>query len=318
MMKIVVLDGYAGNPGDLSWHDLEALGQVTVYDRTAVGDVLERCRDAQVVLTNKVVLDGTIIAALPQLKYIGVLATGYNVVDVQAARSHGIVVTNVPAYSTESVAQMTFAHLLNIVDRCQHYTAEARNGKWSSCADFSYTNTPVIELNGKLMGIVGLGHIGSRVAQIAHAFDMRVQALTSKAQEQLPDFVTKVDIDTLFATSDVVTLHCPLTPQTRNLVNRSRLHSMKASAILINTARGPLINEADLADCLEKGGIMAAGLDVMVDEPPHADNRLLRTRNCYFTPHIAWASKEARERLMQVSVANVKAFIDGHPVNVVN
>ncbi len=316
-MKIVVLDGYAVNPGDLSWKGLKELGDCKVYDRTAASQVVERAIDAQMVLTNKVVLDATTIGALPDLKYIGVMATGLNVVDVEAARKRGIVVTNVPDYCTDSVAQMVFAHLLNICNHVRHYTSDVRDGKWSRCSDFSYFNTPLVELTGKTMGIVGLGNIGMQVARMALVMNMKVQAFTSKAQEQLPEGITKVDLDTLFATSDVVSLHCPLTPDTHHMVNRKRLHAMKPRAILINTSRGELVNEADLADCLEKGGLLGAGLDVMAQEPPQEDNPLLRARNCYMTPHIGWASKEARTRLMDIVTRNAKAFIDGRPQNVV-
>lgn len=316
-MKIVVLDGYAGNPGDLSWKALKELGDCAIYDRTGVEQIVDRAKDADAVLTNKVPLDSTVIAALPKLKYIGVLATGYNIVDVEAAHKHGIVVTNVPNYCTSSVAQFVFAHLLNICSHVRHYTTEIRDGKWSRCKDFSYFNTPIVELEGKIMGIVGLGHIGMQVARIALAMNMKVQAFTSKAQKDLPEGITKAELDDLFMTSDVVTLHCPLTPETHHMVNRKRLHSMKAHAILINTSRGGLVNEFELADCLNKGGLLAAGIDVMTQEPPQIDNPLLHARHCYITPHIAWASKEARIRLMDAIVRNLKAFIDGKPVNVV-
>lgn len=317
-MRIVVLDGYASNPGDLSWKGLEKLGECVIYDRTGVEQVLPRCKDTEMVITNKVKLDASTISALPKLKYIGVMATGYNVVDVTEATRRGVVVTNVPAYSTESVAQLVFAHILCIANRVQHYTNEIRKGKWCACKDFSYFNTPLIELDGKIMGIIGLGNIGKRVAELAQAFHMHVQAVTSKSQQELPAGVTKVDIDTLFKTSDVVTLHCPLTPETRNIVTLKRLHDMKASAILINCARGGLVNEYDLADVLEKGGLQGAGLDVLDMEPPLEDNPLLHVRNCHMTPHIGWATKEARVRLMETVVANAKAFVDGQPQNVVN
>lgn len=316
-MKIVVLDGYAANPGDLSWDGLEQLGECTIYDRTAPDEVVERCQDADMVLTNKVKIGTNELAEMPHLKYIGVMATGYNVVDVDEAHRRGIVVTNVPAYSTESVAQLVFAHLLCIANRVQHYTNEIRNGKWSRCKDFSYYNTPLIELEGKIMGIVGFGHIGSRVAELAQAFHMQVQVVTSKEQNQLPQGVTKVDLDTLFKTSDVVTLHVPLTPETRNMVTSKRLHDMKAHAILINCARGGLIDEYALADCLDKGGLLGAGVDVLEQEPPADDNPLLYVRNCHITPHIGWATKEARVRLMEAITANARAFVEGKPINAV-
>ena len=316
-MKIVVLDGYAGNPGDLSWKKLKELGECAIYDRTSTDEIVTRAKDADAVLTNKVPLDSTIIAALPKLKYIGILATGVNVVDIEAAKKHGIVVTNVPNYRTDSVAQFVFAHLFNICCHVRHYTTEIRDGKWSHCKDFSYFNTPIVELAGKTMGIVGLGNIGMQVARMALVMNMKVQAYTSKEQKDLPEGITKAELDDLFKTSDVVSLHCPLTPATEHMVNRKRLHSMKAHAILINTSRGGLVNEADLADCLDKGGLLGAGIDVMEQEPPQLDNPLLRARNCYITPHIAWASKEARIRLMDEIVKNLKGYIDGKPVNVV-
>ncbi len=316
-MKIVVLDGYAGNPGDLSWEGLEALGECHIYDRTGEEDVISRIKDAEVVMTNKVVLDSTIIAAAPKLKYIGIIATGVNIVDLDAAKRRGIVVTNVPAYSTDSVAQNVFAHLLNITNRVYHYARKVREGYWDHAKDFAFTTTPMLELAGKTMGIVGLGNIGMAVARIAMAFNMKVIALTSKKQEELPEGITSVDIDTLFTTSDVVTLHCPLMPETQGLVNEKRLRAMKPQAVLINTARGALINESHLADCLKKGGLLGAGLDVMTTEAPLADNALLKLRNCYITPHLGWMSKEARIRLMDAIVANLKGWIDGKPVNLV-
>lgn len=315
-MKIVVLDGFAMNPGDLSWSELEKLGEVTIYDRTAPNELLERAADAPVLFTNKTVIDAAAIQSLPALKYIGVLATGYNIVDIDAAREHGIVVTNIPAYSTNSVAQMVFAHILNITHHVDHYARETRNGVWSSQADFSYTDTPVIELAGKKMGIVGLGHTGSATARIALSFGLEVHAFTSKSAESLPAGIHKAEsIDELFKTCDIVSLHCPLTADTKEMVNSRRLSMMKKSAILINTGRGPLVNEKDLAEALEKGELAAAGLDVMVSEPPVATNPLLQRDNCFITPHIAWATKEARIRLMNQTVANLKAYLDGHVIN---
>ena len=316
--KIVVLDGYAGNPGDLSWDALKAITDCTVYDRTAASEVTVRAADADMVLTNKVVFTREVIEALPKLKYIGVIATGFNIIDLDAARQHGITVTNVPAYSSNSVAQLVMAFVLEITNSVQHYTQEAREGVWSRCADFTYLNTPVIELDGNVMGIVGLGNIGQRVAQMAQAFGMKVQAFTSKPQEALPEGITKVDMDTLFATSDVVSLHCPLNAQTNGLVNASRLAQMKKDAILVNTARGPLVDEVALAEALKAGHLLGAGIDVMAQEPPAADNPLLTAPRCRITPHIGWASKEARTRLMDVVVANVAAYLAGTPQNVVS
>ncbi len=317
-MKIVVLDGFAGNPGDLSWGPLEALGHCTVYDRTAPSQVVERAADAQILLTNKVEIDRATIEALPHLKYIGVIATGYNIIDIGAAREHGVVVTNVPAYSTRSVAQIVFAHLLDITNSVQHYTREAHGGVWSKCKDFTYINTPVVELDGKVMGIVGLGHIGMAVAQIAIAFGMKVIAYTSKPQESLPQGILKADMDTLFSSSDVLTLHCPLNASTKGLVNAKRLAQMKNGSILINTARGPLVDEDALAEALASGHLMGAGVDVLSQEPPLPTNPLLAQPTCHFTPHIGWASEEARGRLMKILVDNVKAFIEGTPQNVVS
>ena len=317
-MHIVVLDGYAANPGDLSWEEMKQLGECTIYDRTSPEEVQERAQGAEILLTNKTVLNAETINALPSLRYIGVLATGYNIVDTEAARVHGVTVTNIPAYSTDSVAQMVFAHLLNICQQVQHHSEEVHKGRWSSNPDFCFWDTPLIELRGKKMGIVGLGHTGSRTARIAISFGMEVYAYTSKSAFQLPHEIKKMEMDELFAECDIISLHCPLTPDTREMVNVYRLSLMKPTAILINTGRGPLVNEQDLADALNSGRIYAAGLDVLSQEPPRADNPLLTARNCYITPHIAWASTAARERLMQIAVENVKAFIEGKAINVVN
>lgn len=314
-MKIVVLDGYAANPGDLSWDELKSLGDCTVYERTAPEEVRERATGAEILLTNKVALDAQTLDALPELKYIGVMATGYNIVDVDAAKERGIIVTNIPAYSTDSVAQMVFAHILNITQQVQHYTGEVRNGRWSSNPDFCFWDTPLIELRDKKIGIIGLGHTGFNTARIAIGFGMEVHAYTSKSPFQLPPEVKKMELNELFGTCDIVSLHCPLTDSTRELVNAARLKLMKPTAILINTGRGPLVNEQDLADALNNGTIFAAGLDVLSQEPPRADNPLLTARNCYITPHIAWATTAARERLMQILLNNVKAYLDGKPVN---
>lgn len=314
-MKIVALDGYAANPGDLSWNELKNIGECTIYDRTSPEEVLERAAGAEIVLTNKVVLDADTIAALPELKYIGVLATGYNIVDVAAAKERGIIVANIPAYSTDSVSQMVFAHILNIAQRVQHYTDEVRAGRWTNNPDFCFWDTPLIELRGKKIGIVGLGNTGFNTARIAIGFGMEVYAYTSKSPFQLPPEIKKMNLDEIFSTCDIVSLHCPLTDTTFELVNASRLKQMKPTAILINTGRGPLINEQDLADALNNGTIFAAGLDVLTQEPPRADNPLLKAKNCYITPHIAWASTAARERLMQIMLDNIKAYLDGKPVN---
>ena len=317
-MRIVILDGYTANPGDLSWDALESFGHLTVYDRTAPEEVVARANDADVVLINKVCLRREEIAQLPRLKYIGVLATGYNVVDVDAARERGIVVTNVPAYSTESVAQMVFAHLLTVTNRTEHYAQQNRAGVWTASPDFCYIDTRLTELAGKTFGIVGLGNIGQRVAAIAMAFGMKVVAFTSKSAHQLPAGIEKLSIDELLQQSDVVSLHCPLTPDTRHLINSRTLQLMKPSAIVINTGRGPLVNDQDVADALNTGRLYAYCADVLTEEPPRSDNPLLHCTNAYITPHIAWATKEARQRLIATAIANVKAFIEGSPVNVVS
>ena len=316
-MKIVILDGYAANPGDVSWDALQDLGSVTVYDRTKPEETTDRAAGAEVVLTNKVVLGRKEIEQLPQLRYIGVLATGYNVVDVQAAHERGIVVTNVPAYSTESVAQMVFAHLLTVTNRTEHYAQQNRQGRWSRNPDFCYWDTPLTELAGKTFGIVGLGNIGSRVAQIALAFGMRVKAMTSKSEDMLPAGIQKADLMELLATADVLSLHCPLTDVNRQFINARTLAVMKPSAIIINTGRGPLVNDGDVAEALAEGRLAAYCADVLTEEPPKTDNPLLQQPNAYITPHIAWATHEARCRLIDTAVRNVRSFAEGHPVNVV-
>lgn len=314
-MKIVVLDGYALNPGDLSWDEMKLLGELEIYDRTSPEQVLERSIGAEALITNKTVLTSYHMDALPNLKYIGVLATGYNVVDINAAKEHKIVVTNIPAYSTQSVAQMVFAHLLNITQRVGYYSKENTNGRWAKNQDFCYWDTNLIELAGKKIGIVGFGNIGQATARIALAMDMKVLAYTSKNQADLPIGILKVDLDELFSASDVISLHCPLTPETKELVNTKRLNMMKKNAILINTGRGPLINEKDLADALNKESIAGAGLDVLSTEPPLADNPLLTAKNCFITPHIAWATYEARTRLMQIAIDNLKSYMEGNIIN---
>lgn len=314
-MKIVVLDGYAANPGDFSWEKMDRLGECVVYDRTASEELVVRAQGAEALLTNKTVITEEVMGLLPDLKYIGVLATGYNVVDIEAARRRGIVVTNIPAYSTESVAQMVFAHLLNITQRVGYYADENKRGRWTTSEDFCYWSTPLIELAGKRMGIVGLGNTGMATARIALAFGMEVIAYTSKKKEELPEGIVACSLEELFATADVVSLHCPLTEDTKDMVNADRLRLMKPTAILINTGRGPLVNEGDLAEALDKGRILAAGLDVLSQEPPKADNPLLTACNCFITPHIAWATIEARERLLDVAVKNLQHYIAGCPIN---
>ena len=316
-MRIVILDGYSANPGDLSWKELEQMGEVTVYDRTSPSETVQRAADADIVLTNKVVLDREKIAQLPRLKYIGVLATGYNVVDIEAAHEHDIIVTNVPAYSTESVAQMVFAHLLTVTNRTEHYAIQNRSGRWTANPDFCYWDFPLMELAGKTFGIVGLGNIGRRVAEIAFAFGMKVKAMTSKSQAQLPAGIEKAELQTLLSSADVLSLHCPLTDKTRHLINADTLRQMKPTAILINTGRGPLIDDQAVADALQKGRLGAFCADVLTTEPPSSNNPLLSQPNAFITPHIAWASTEARTRLLQIAIANVRAFANGKPQNAV-
>lgn len=313
-MKIVVLDGYTLNPGDLSWDELKKLGDITVFDRTAPEDVIQRIGDAQVILTNKVIIDRNIMEACPTLKYIGVLATGYNVIDIQAAHELNIVVTNIPAYSTHSVAQMVFAHILNITNDIARYAEETKSGKWSVCPDFCYWNSPIVELAGKTMGIIGLGNIGMAVARIAIAFGMKVIAVTSKSQDTLPTSITVGNNDEILKNADIISLHCPLTEDTKEMINKASLKNMKRSAILINTGRGPLINEQDVADALNNGTIAAFGTDVLSTEPARSDNPLLKAKNCYITPHIAWATTEARTRLMNIAIENINQFISGKTV----
>lgn len=316
-MKIVVLDGYTANPGDLTWDVLKALGEVMVYDRTQPSETVARAADAEIVLTNKVVIGREEMAQLPQLKYIGVLATGYNVVDLKAAQERGIIVTNVPAYSTESVAQMVFAHLLAVTNHTERYAMENCQGRWSQSPDFCYYDGSIHELSGKTFGIVGLGNIGKRVAQIALAFGMKVKALTSKPADALPNGIQKADLHELFQTSDVISLHCPLTPDTHHLINNDTIAWMNPQTILINTGRGPLVDDDALAEALESGRVKAYCADVMTVEPPKAGSPLLKVKNAYITPHIAWATFEARQRLIEVATANVRSFLSGHPQNVV-
>ena len=317
MKKIVILDGFPANPGDLSWKALEEIGEVIIYDRTSPKDTVVRSQDADIVLTNKVCFRKEELEQLPHLKYIGVTGTGYNVIDVDEAHKRGIIVTNVPAYSTDSVAQMVFAHLLTVTNRVEHYSVQNRNGHWSNCADFSYSDTPLTEIAGKTIGIVGLGNIGQRVATIALAFGMKVIALTSKPASELTEGIRKVELEELLSESDILTLHCPLTPATQHFINSDRIQKMKPSAILINTGRGPLIDEQAVADALNNHQLAAYCTDVMGQEPPAIDNPLLQCSNAYITPHIAWATREARIRLLQVVIDNVKAFVAGKPINMV-
>ncbi len=316
-MKIVELDGQVVNPGSLFRKQLDELGEFVVYPRTAPGEVVQRAEDADAILINKVNITEEVLAQLPRLKYIGVLATGYNVVDVEAAHRHGVVVTNIPAYSTESVVQMTFAHILNITNRVAHYADDARNGRWSACPDFCYWDTPLIELAGKTLGIVGLGNIGLRVASVARHFGMDVFAVTSKDASSLPEGIQKTTLDGLLGISDIVTLHCPLTKDNYHLLDADKVSRMRKGAILINTARGALVDEQAVADALADGRLAGYGADVMENEPPREGSPLFSQPNAYLTPHIAWATKDALDRLMRICVDNVRAFAEGHPQNMV-
>lgn len=318
MKRIVVLDGYTLNPGDLSWGDLEALGDLQVYDRTAPDEVAERISNAEIVFTNKAVLAAETIAAASALRFIGVLATGYNIVDVAAASARNIPVCNAPGYGPESVAQMVFAHVLNFTQRVADHGASVRSGGWVASPDFCYWKHPLQELHGATMGIVGLGTIGGAVARIAQGFGMRVIAATRDSRRPAPEGVTWRSLDELFSESDVVSLHCPLTPETAAMINAERLAQMKPTAYLINTSRGPLVDEAALADALERGDIAGAGLDVLSTEPPAATNPLLSAPRCVITPHIAWATRAARARLMGIAVENLERFLAGIPANRVN
>lgn len=316
-MKIVVLDGYAMNPGDLSWDQLEALGDCTVHDRTSPERTIERAEGAAILLTNKTVLSGEVLDQLPDCRYIGVLATGYNVVDINAATKKGIVVTNVPAYSTPSVAQMVFAHVLNLTQHVAHHGETVKDGRWVSSPDFCYWDYPLVELDGKTMGIIGLGRIGKATAEVARTFGMNVIGYDKYADPSAGGLCTPVELDEVFRRSDVVSLHCPLTDETERLVNAQRLSLMKPTAFLINISRGPVVDEQALADALNSGVIAGAGVDVLGLEPPREDNPLLAAKNCCMTPHIAWATREARARLMKIATDNVKAFLAGDPQNVV-
>jgi glycerate dehydrogenase len=314
---IVVLDGYTLVADDLNWDGLRALGRCTIYDRTPEAEIVSRSIDADAVLINKAPLSADVMAQLPKLKYIGVTATGTNIVDLAAVTSQGIVVTNVPGYGTHSVAQLVFAHLLNLAQRVGDHAGAVRSGRWASSPDWCFWDTPQIELAGLTMGILGFGAIGREVAKIANAFGMEVIA-TNRSEVNHPDYVLMVDVDTLFRTADVVSLHCPLTPETREIVNRERLATMKPSAFLVNTGRGQLVDEQALADALAANKLAGAGLDVLSHEPPPEDHPLVDAPNCFISPHIAWATKSARTRLLGAVIDNLAAFLAGKSKNVVN
>ena len=313
-MKICILDGYSLNPGDLDWSPVERLGDVTLFDRTPADKIVERAADADIVLTNKVPFSADTLRQLPRLRFICVLATGYNIIDTEAAARQGVVVANIPSYSTMSVTQMAFAHILNITNHVASYAREVADGKWTNCPDFCFWDSALTELAGKTMGIVGLGNTGMATARIAVAMGMKVVALTSKSADTLPEGITPAPLDDVLASADVVSLHCPLTSSTRHLINAKAIGKMKPSAILINTGRGPLVDEQAVADALNGGRLAAFGADVLSQEPPRGDNPLLSARNCFLTPHIAWATLEARTRLMSTATENVRQFIAGEPV----
>ena len=320
-MKIVVLDGYTENPGDLSWEELGKLGELTVYDRTSLTDEAEaiaRIGDAEIVFTNKTPITRKVLDACPGIRFISLLATGYNCVDYAYAREKGIPVANVPTYGTASVGQFAIALLLEICHHIGHHDASVHAGNWERCADWCYWDYPLIELAGKAMGIIGFGRIGQTTGRIARAMDMEVLAYDSHPSDAGRAIAEYVDLDALLSRSDVVALHCPLFPETEGIINRETIAKMKDGAILLNNSRGPLVVEQDLADALNAGKLAAAGLDVVSTEPIRGDNPLLKAKNCIITPHISWAPKESRQRIMDCAVSNVKAFLSGSPVNVVN
>ena len=317
-IKIVVLDGYTLNPGDLEWDEISALGELKVYDRTDPGDIMERASGAEALFTNKVIITRETIANLPALKFIGVLATGYNVVDTEAAREAGIIVTNIPAYSTQSVAQLAFAHILNFARQVDLHARQVREGAWTGHRDFCFWSTPQTELTGKILGIIGFGRIGQAIAKIGDAMGMEIIFQNYRKKENIPEYARQVSLEELLRNSDYISINCPLTADNQGFINKETLSLMKPDAFLLNTGRGPLINEQDLADALNSGKIAGAGLDVLSIEPAREGNPLLTANNCYITPHIAWATKEARVRLMDIAASNLKSFMEGNPVNKVS
>lgn len=317
-MRIVFLDAHTANPGDLSWASFESLGECTIHDRTPLADTVARARDAEVVITNKAALNREIISALPKLRYIGVIATGYNVVDLDAASERGVMVTNVPGYSTASVAQAVFAMILELTNHVAHHAGAVRGGRWIACPDFCFWDHPIVELSGRTLGLLGFGDIGSAVGRIGSAFGMKVLAARRAWALPPPEGVTAASVDDVFRESDVISLHCPLNDESREIVNETTLATMKTTALLVNTARGPLVNESALAAALNYGQIAGAALDVLSVEPPGPSNPLLSARNCLITPHIAWASRESRARLIAKAAENLRAFLEGSPINAVN
>lgn len=317
-MKIVNLDGYTTNPGDLSWDWLRNYGEYEVYDRTAPEQIIERAKDADILIINKSVITAQMLENLPNLKFVGLQSTGYNVIDCKAARARNITVSNIPAYSTTGVAQLVFAFILQVADNVSLHSDAVHNGEWCECPDFCFWKTPLTELDGKTIGIIGFGSIGRRVAQIANAFGMNVEVFTPHPKPDEYKNVNFVDFDTLLSDSDFITCHCPLTEKTENLIDKTAIDKMKKNAVVINTSRGPVVNDEDLANALNSGKIKAAGVDVLRVEPPEKENPLLQAKNCYITPHIAWAAYETRARLLGILEQNIKAYIDGNPINVVN
>ncbi|RGT74177.1 D-2-hydroxyacid dehydrogenase [Ruminococcus sp. AF18-22] len=318
-MKIVILDGYTENPGDLSWSELECMGELEIYDRTGNDNelIIQRMKDAEIVLTNKTPITSYIIEHSEKLKYIGVLATGYNVIDVDAAHQKGIVVTNIPTYGTDAVAQYTIGLLLEICHHIGHHDAAVKNGKWQQCADWCFWDYPLIELAGKTAGIIGFGRIGQAVGKLMKAFGMKIYAYDAHPSLQGKDIAEYVDLDTIFKCSDVISLHCPLTNETENLIRESTLGKMKQGVILLNASRGALIDEQALSDAIKNEKVYAAAVDVVSTEPILANNPLLKAKNCIITPHIAWAAKESRKRLMDIAINNVQSFLNGEPINMV-
>ena len=317
-MKIVNLEGYTTNPGDLSWEQFKQYGELVVYDRTKPEEIVERAKDADILFINKCVITAELLDKMPNLKYVGLESTGFNVIDCKAARERGIVVSNIPAYSTKAVAQLVFAFILQFTNKVTLHSDAVHNGEWTACPDFCFWKAPLTELDGKAIGIVGFGSIGQRVASIAQAFGMKVYAYTPHPKPDVFPGIIFTDFETLLKKSDVVTCHCPLTPATENLINAEALSKMKESAILINTSRGPVVDDAALAEALNNDRLQGACVDVLRTEPPKEDNPLLHAKNCYITPHIAWAGFETRARLQRILEENLKAFLDGHPQNVVN
>ena len=317
-MKIVILDGHTENPGDLSWSGFEKLGNLTVYDRTPEDQIIKRIGDAEIIITNKTPMTASILDACPSIKYIGLLSTGYNVVDTEAAKGRNIPVSNIPTYGTSAVAQFTIALLLEICNRVGHHSETVKNGKWENCPDFCFWDHPLIELSGKTMGFIGFGRIGQATGKIAKAMDMEIIACDEHPTAEGKALAEYVSLDELFKKSDIISLHCPLFQTTEGIINKDSIAKMKNGVIILNSSRGPLIVEQDLADALNAGKVYAAGVDVVSEEPIKGNNPILKAKNCFITPHIAWAPKESRQRLMDIAVANLKAFIDGAPQNVVN